>query len=165
MREQPSRLQGRPQRDRPTPVMLLGQSASEALQNRGCLASVFLDVDGDFERVWHEGLLYKMQVHSFSPYLMKWRASYLKDREIFVSVNGFTSRIFKPQAGFPQGSVVELILYLIYMCQMPRVQSTLSRFADDTTFGNMLENSVTHVRRSRQTSTRLRAGARSGELH
>ena len=113
-------------------LLHLSQSASEALQNKGCLASVFLDVDGAFDRVWHEGLLYKMQAHLFPPYLMKWTASYLKDREICVSVNGFSSSIFKPQAGVPQGSVVGPILYLIYMCQMPRVQSTLSQFADDT---------------------------------
>ena len=112
-------------------LFTLSQTASETLQKKGCLAAAFLEVEGAFDRVWHEGLLYKLHSLQCPPFLTKWTTSFLENRSVTVNVNGFTSQPFRPHAGVPQGSVVSAILYNIYVCQMPKMPATLSQFADD----------------------------------
>ena len=64
-----------------------------------------------------------------------WFHNYLTDREQFVSVHGRDSERAKIKCGVPQGSVLDPILFLILINDLPNASDFLTLlFADDTTF-------------------------------
>ncbi|GBP21147.1 RNA-directed DNA polymerase from mobile element jockey [Eumeta japonica] len=73
--------------------------------NRGRrTVGVFLDIEKAFDRVWHSGLLYKLIENRIPPALMRTVASFLKDRDFYVTVEDATSDPRPIRAGVPQGS-------------------------------------------------------------
>jgi hypothetical protein len=68
-------------------------------------AAVFLDIEKDFDKIWHLGFLYKLSKLRFSISLVKLISSFLSQRKFKVSVEGEMSTPRDIQAGLPQGSV------------------------------------------------------------
>jgi len=92
---------------------------------------VFLDVEQAFDRVWHQGLLYKIKA-LFPPYLYLLIKSYLSDRHFSVRSGTVHSNISKIEAGVPQGAVIAPLLFNIYTADQPTTQNTIvADFADD----------------------------------
>ena len=63
-----------------------------------------------------------------------WFKSYLSDRKQYTSLNGVDSDIKHISCGVPQGSVLGLLLFLLYINDLPNISSKLKffLFADDT---------------------------------
>lgn len=59
-----------------------------------------------FDRVWHDGLIYKLILHRFPHHLIRLLQSYFTDRIFHVSISGISSDIKPISAGVPQGSVL-----------------------------------------------------------
>lgn len=94
--------------------------------------AVFLDVAQAFDKVWHNGLLYKLKKY-FSPKLYKLLESYLTARTFQVKINEQESKLYTINAGVPQGSVLGPILYLIYTADIPLANDIMiATYADDT---------------------------------
>ena len=95
-------------------------------------AAAFLDISQAFDRVWHEGLLYKIK-NSFPGNIFLILKSYLRDRYFFVQSGEALSKLCPIAAGVPQGSVFGPILYLIHTADLPISNlATTGTFADDT---------------------------------
>jgi hypothetical protein len=82
--------------------------------------------------VWHTGLLYKLRralpLNCF--FLLK---SYLLSRHFLVKVGTEYSDLTSINAGMPQGSVLDPLLYLLYTADLPTSPGTITAtFADDT---------------------------------
>lgn len=100
-------------------------------EKRVCSA-VFLDVQQAFDRVWHNGLLYKIKQTLPHQYYLLFK-SYLSERFFQVKVENDLSEYHLVQAGVPQGSVLGPTLYLIYTADIPFSENViLATFADDT---------------------------------
>lgn len=69
---------------------------------------VFLDVSQAFDRVWHEGLQFKIR---FLPSLFLLIKSNLTNRHYQVQYNTATSGISKIKAGVPQGGILSPFLF------------------------------------------------------
>lgn len=82
--------------------------------------AVFLDLASAFDKVWHDGLLWKMRRAGFSPSMVGMVASYLRGRTFEVKVDGCTSGEWTIGAGVPQGSVLGPTLFNIYLSDIPR---------------------------------------------
>jgi len=92
---------------------------------------VFLDVSQVFDRVWHPGLLHKIEKHQpkFFPLLK----SYLSHRQFRTTVKGEVSALFLINSGVPQGSVLVPMLYQLHISDFPQAPKVAKgTFADDT---------------------------------
>ncbi|KAL4085182.1 hypothetical protein QTP88_027041 [Uroleucon formosanum] len=108
---------------------------SNNLNNRIQTASVFLDVEKAFDRVWHDGLLYKMSTLKIPQNLIKLTQSFLSNRSFRVRIEDKLSSLRDIQAGVPQGSCLAPTLYLIFTNDIPvNNKASVALFADDTMY-------------------------------
>ena len=63
----------------------------EALDAGFEVRSVFLDISKAFDKVWHEGVLFKLSQNGISGNLLKLLTDFLKNRKQRVTLNGQTS--------------------------------------------------------------------------
>uniref|UniRef100_A0A034VFD2 Putative RNA-directed DNA polymerase from transposon X-element n=1 Tax=Bactrocera dorsalis TaxID=27457 RepID=A0A034VFD2_BACDO len=95
-------------------------------------SAIFLDVAQAFDRVWLDGLMYKIKT-LFPQNTHELFKSYLYDRNFVVRCNTTTSEAQTIEAGVPQGSVLGPMLYVLYTSDIPvSDRLTMSTFADDT---------------------------------
>ena len=93
----------------------LSQSIMESFNRGEHVVAAFLDVEKAFDNVWHNGLRYKIFQLDLPTKMTRWLFDFLVGRVIRVNVNGFLSNQINPKAGVPQGSVLSLLLFLIYV--------------------------------------------------
>jgi len=95
--------------------------------------AVFLDLSKAFDKVWHEGILFKLKQNGVSGKLLDLFASYLNNRKQRVVLNGSTADYEDVKSGVPQGSVLGPLLFLIYINDLEdNIKSQIRFFADDT---------------------------------
>lgn len=95
--------------------------------------AVFLDVQKAFDKVWHDGLLYKMHTYNFPLQLIQLIGAYLQNRSFKVCIDGHLSSQRNISAGVPQGSSISPLLYSIFTADIPKLPNVdLALFADDT---------------------------------
>ena len=100
-----------------------------------CSVAVLLDVSKAFDKVWHDGLLFKLSQSPLPDAAVHLLRSYLTGRTFRTSVDGELSTARPIEAGVPQGSVLGPVLYLVFTNDMPTVPGvTLSLYADDAMF-------------------------------
>lgn len=107
-------------------------SIKDTFEKKQYCSAVFLDITQAFDKVWHEGLISKLQ-HFLPTKVHNLLKNYLTSRKFVVKHKSFISREFEILAGVPQGSVLGPLLYILYTADMPKNDRTLiSTFADDT---------------------------------
>ena len=94
---------------------------------------MFLDISKAFDKVGHQGLLYKLNQNGISSNLLETLIDFLKDRKQSVALNGQNSSWENIQAGVPQGFILGPLLFLIYVNNLSdNVSTNVKLFADDT---------------------------------
>jgi len=94
---------------------------------------VFLDISKAFDRVWHEGLIYKLECQGVQGNFLKLIKDFLNERFQRVVLNGQSSSWSKVNAGVPQGSILGPLLFLVYINDISEgLRSNIKLFADDT---------------------------------
>ena len=75
--------------------------------------SVFLDISKAFEKMWHEGFLYKLRFMGILGELYNLLGNYLLGRFQKVILNGKTSTWRPVLTGAPQGSILGPLPFLV----------------------------------------------------
>ena len=98
------------------------------------VTAIYLDISKYFDKIWHEGLLYKCKNDFFiSGSLFSWLKSYLTDRTQRVRVGDAFSTTKMIKAGVPQGSVLGPLLALMYLDGLRHnLTNEILLYADDT---------------------------------
>lgn len=87
---------------------------SSSLEKHFYCSWVFLDVVWTFDQVRYESLSFKLK-KCFPSSLFLWMKFYLTDWHFQVQYNSLTSGIVPIKAGVPQGSILSLFLFNIYV--------------------------------------------------
>lgn len=95
--------------------------------------SVYLDISKAFDRVWHEGLIFKLRRCGVSGQLLSLVESFLADRKQRTVLNGKASHWGNITAGVPQGSILGPLFFLVYINDLTdNLRCNVKLFADDT---------------------------------
>ena len=106
-----------------------------AFNDKNCqeVRSVYLDMSKAFDKVWHEGLIFKLKQNGVEGKLLALFQNYLSNRKQRVVINGSESKWEDIKSGVPQGSVLGPLLFLVYINDLEKgLKSTVNFFADDT---------------------------------
>ena len=114
-----------------------------AFDDSSCLEvrSVYLDMSKAFDKVWHEGLLFKLKQNGIDGNLLALLSNYLSNRRQRVVLNGKSSDWAPILSGVPQGSVLGPLLFLLFINDLEAgIISQIKFFADDTSLYSVVRD-------------------------
>jgi len=116
-------------------LIFLSQKVAEAFERKKKIVSFFFDIQGAFDTVWHDGLVYKLIELKIPAYIIYWVRAFLSKRFFQVKVDDEFSALAPIGAGVPQGSAISPILFSIFINDVPanslENDSFTLLFADD----------------------------------
>ena len=77
--------------------------------------SVFLDISKAFDKVRHEGIMFKLKQNDISGELLNLICDFLRSRKQRVVLKGQVSTWANVNAGVPQSSILGPLFFLIYI--------------------------------------------------
>ena len=96
-----------------------------------------------FDKVWHDGLMYKLKRLGICGKYYGLIHLFLNDRHQRVVLNGQCSNWSKIKAGVPQSSILGPLLFLVYINDLPEdLTANAKLFADDTSLFSVVHDST-----------------------
>ena len=122
-------------------LLYISEEFVKALDNGKEIRVVFFDISKAFDRVWHKGLVYKLEKFGIVGNLLSWIIDYLTARKQKVIINGKESTVITINSGVPQGSILGPLFFLIFINDIVlEVGCTIKLFADDTSIYVVIDN-------------------------
>ena len=94
--------------------------------------NVFLDISKTSDKVLHDGIIFKLKENGMSGKLLKLLHDFSVNTKQRVVLDGQVSSWSNAKAGLPQSSILDSLLFLIYINDLPKdLSSNPKLFADD----------------------------------
>ena len=94
---------------------------------------IFLDISKVFDKVWHNGLIFKLLENGVCSEMINILEDFLSDGKQRVVLNGQCSSWADIHACVPQEFILRPLLFLIYINDLSNdIESNCKLFADDT---------------------------------
>ena len=130
----------RPSRSTADLLTVISDRFYRALDGRGEARLVALDISKAFDKVWHAGLISKLDSYGVGGKVLGIIKSFLSCRKIKVVLDGQHSSSYSINSGVPQGSILGPILFLVFINDLPDdLISKVSVYADDTSIYSSLD--------------------------
>ena len=115
----------------------------KALDEGKEVRAIFCDISKAFDRVWHKGLLFKLNSVGICGSLLSWFTDYLDSRKQRVVLPGVNSNWSSLKSGVPQGSILGPLLFLLYINDIvENINSSIRLFADDTSLYIIVDDPI-----------------------
>ena len=105
---------------------------------------IFLDISKAFDKVWHNGLLFRLRQNGICGEMINISEEFLSDRKERLILNGQYSSWADIRAGVPQGSILGPLLFLIYIKYLSN-DSKCKLFANDTSLFSVVHDTDASV--------------------
>ena len=119
-------------------LFYLSQKALDTFDEGKITCGVVFDIQKAFDKVWHNGLIYKLSKLNLPERLGYWLVNAIENRKFYVKVDSEKSELFNITAGVAQGTILSPILFSIYINDITELNnSTINNniesllFADD----------------------------------
>ena len=114
--------------------MAIAESYQKQLDAKNYTAGVFVDLKKSFDTVHHNIWLEKLDYCGIRDAIKNWFQSYLNNWKWYVTLNGSDSSLKLVSTGVPEGSILELLLFLVCISDLHKCikYSKVYHFTDDT---------------------------------
>lgn len=130
-------------------LLRLTEMIEKGYENKEYTVIAFIDLQNAFDKVWQDGLIYKIINLRIPKYLINIISSFLSNRIFAVRINATLSKKRTIKAGVPQGSILGPVLFNLYVHDLTTTENTeIALFADDTAIiahNNILTEAVNHL--------------------
>ena len=116
------------------PIMLIQDLITTGIENVEYVVGLYLDPCKAFDTVDHNILLKKLNQYGIKGHALDKFKSYLTNRKQTVSVDGVKASLRNINTGVPQGSILEPLLFIVYMNDLVNLNTggQFFLYADDT---------------------------------
>lgn len=102
-----------------TAITTIHETISHHIANKDQCSIVLRDVAKAFDKVWHNGLRFKLAHINLPVTFTNFFSSYIRDRQAKIKIGNYTGPSFPLTAGVLQGSSISPTLYTIYTKDLP----------------------------------------------
>ena len=128
-------------------LFYLSQKIMESFDEKKSTLGVVFDIMKAFDKIWQDGLIFKLSKLNLPKKLGAWIISFIKNRKFYVKVEDSTSEHHEIEAGLGQGTVLSPILFSIYINDITELTNNPTNkisnllFADDL-FGAVSDKNI-----------------------
>ena len=108
--------------------------------------SVFFHISKALDKVWYDGIIYKLTQNGILGNLLNLLENILKERKQHIDLNGQVSTWENINARVTQGSILDPLLFLIYINELTEGLTTnVNLLTDDTSLFSVVHDTQTSV--------------------
>ena len=118
-----------------TATAILYETIATAIGNKNKVNLVLRDISKAFDKVWHEGLKYKLIQANLPNYLIRIISNYLDNRTATIKIGQYVGPRFPLLSGVPQCGCLSPTLFALYTADVPPPSgmNEMIIYADDIT--------------------------------
>ena len=94
-------------------------------------AAAMIDLEGAFDAVWRNGVMYKLHKLGITGRLWLTIFDFFKNRRSRNKINSHTSNWVSTDIGVPQGSILAVILFIVFVFDLAIDTNFHVKYADD----------------------------------
>ena len=115
-------------------LLKLTDKISKGLNNKQYSIGIFLDFSKAFDTINHDILVDKLSYYGIRGTALRLIKMFVTNRVQFVNLNDVKSEYLPINCGVPQGSILEPLLFLLYINDISNISSIIDiiLYADDT---------------------------------